>query len=134
MGGPNCARQQQRRAAVEVEHPRHVVRIHVQQRAGAAEAGAVDQQANLQPGRGGADRVEEVVVAEVDGHDARVDGVAHGQFIGQRRQPVGPSRGQDDVQPARGHLPGELAADARRRPGHQRPRAVALREVVVMVR
>src|SRR5207244_12306607 len=64
------------------------------------------------------------VQLEILGHDARLHAVLLAQLGGDRLEPVGAARHQDQVDALRREAPRERRADARRRAGDQRPFAI----------
>ena len=88
-------------------------RVVLQERAGGAEAGVVDQQLDLDAELGDPLRQRRRVGGEVAGDDVRVGRKLGGEAL----QAVGPAGDQHQVVPAGGELAGELLANSRRGAG-----------------
>ncbi len=114
------------RAAIDVDHRELGAGIAVHERPGGAEPGRGDEQADVAIRRGAGDALHLRGLGEVGREHPRRDPVTVLQLareFGERRLPA---RHEDEVEPRRGELPREGAADPVGRAGHERHGSVAV--------
>ena len=109
------------RAAVEIDHAELPGGVTVSERALDAEAGVVDEVVDRQPGGGdvGQQPSRRGRVREVGGEEVNGNAVLRPELGGERLQPVGPARGEDQGFAPGGERAGEAFAQARRRAGDE---------------
>ena len=106
-----------------------VLEGHVEEPSGDGDRGVVHEQPDLEAVDRRGDDVADRRVAEVGDQRTGLDAVGRRDLVGHGAEPVLAPRHHHDVQPAPCRFVRQGRADAHRRAGNQRPRAVLLTEL-----
>ncbi len=112
--------------AVDLDHLDEPLLVLPLEAARAAEAGIVDEHADLEIRDGRGEPPGALGRSEIDDYDARRDAALLRELRGERLEPLDTARAEHEREALARERPRERGADSRRRAGDERPFAIAL--------